>query len=108
MPKDELLGFLEFQIIAAALHLGRHEAYGMKIRMLIQEVTGRDVLIGTIYSTMERLKEKGYIKTRLGDPTPERGGRAKEFVQVTGTGQRAYQRTCEVQSAMMGLEVAGA
>ena len=55
MPKDDLLGFLEFQILAAALHLGPKEAYGMKIRMLIQETTGRSLLIGTVYSTLERL-----------------------------------------------------
>jgi PadR family transcriptional regulator, regulatory protein PadR len=104
MPKDDLLGPLEFQIIAAALHLGPEEAYGMKVRMVIQEQTGRDVLIGTIYSTLERLKTKGYIKTTLGDPTPERGGRAKEFIKVTGLGKAAYNYTYQVHSTIMSLD----
>ncbi len=102
MPKDDLLGPLEFQIIAAALYLGR-EAYGMNIRSKIQETTGRSILIGTIYSTLERLKAKDYVRTTMGDPTPERGGRAKEFVEITGTGSVAYNYTCRVQHAMMNL-----
>ena len=104
MPKDDLLGPLEFQIIAAALHLGRHEAYGMKIRTTIEERTGRSILVGTIYSTLERLKTKDYIRTFMGEPTDARGGRAKEFVKVTGKGAAAYNYTCKVQNAMMSLE----
>ena len=106
MPKDDLLGFLEFQILAAALHLGPREAYGMKIRMLIQETTGRSLLIGTVYSTLERLKQKGYVETHMGDSTAERGGRAKEFIKVTIPGQAAYNYTCRVQTSM--IELSGA
>ena len=106
MPKDDLLGFLEFQILAAALHLGPKEAYGMKIRMLIQETTGRSLLIGTVYSTLERLKQKGYVETHMGDSTAERGGRAKEFIKVTIPGKAAYNYTCQVQTSM--IELSGA
>ena len=107
MPKDELLGFLEFQILAAALNLGPNEAYGMSIRSKIHETTARRILIGTIYSTLERLKVKGYIRTWMGEPTPERGGRAKEFIEVTGSGASAYNYTCQVQISMMNLDTRG-
>ena len=103
MKKADMLGFLEFQCLAAALHLGPTRAYGMTIRLTILEATGRDVLVGTVYSTLDRLKAKGYIKIRMGESTPERGGRAKEFIELTGEGLQAYRYTFNAQLGMMNL-----
>ena len=62
----------------AILRLG-DEAYAVSIRDEILACTGRDVSRGSIYITLDRLETKGYLKSAFGDPTPERGGRAKRY-----------------------------
>ena len=92
------LGEFEQVVLLAILRLG-DEAYGVTIRSEIAECTGRDPAPGALYTTFDRLQQKGLVASRLGDPTPQRGGRAKRFFTVTGAGiqavaqaQRAYQR----------------
>jgi DNA-binding PadR family transcriptional regulator len=65
------------------------EAYGASIRESIQEATGRPCSIGALYTTLDRLESKGFVKTRMGDPTPQRGGRPKRMVRVTAKGVQA-------------------
>ncbi|HEY7450655.1 MAG TPA: helix-turn-helix transcriptional regulator, partial [Vicinamibacterales bacterium] len=65
----------------ALVRLNDH-AYGVSVRQEIEKRTGRDVSIGAIYATLDRLEAKGYVTSRLGDPTPERGGRSKRFFRV--------------------------
>lgn len=83
-----MIGEFEYLILTAAVQIGE-DAYGAVIRAKIEEATGGRCSIGALYTTLDRLEEKGLIKTRMGDPTPERGGRAKRMVRVTAAGARA-------------------
>ena len=83
-----MIGEFEYLILTAAVQIGE-EAYGAVIREKIEEATGTRCSIGALYTTLDRLQEKGLIKTWMGDPTPERGGRAKRMVRVTAAGARA-------------------
>jgi PadR family transcriptional regulator PadR len=83
-----MLGEFEYLIISAASRLGE-DAYGAAIRKEIEDATGDRCSIGALYTTLDRLEAKGFIKTRMGDPTPQRGGRAKRMVRVTANGVHA-------------------
>jgi DNA-binding PadR family transcriptional regulator len=94
---DKMLGEFEQTVLLAILRLG-DEAYGVTIREEIAAKTGRDPSPGALYTTLARLEDKGMLKSRVGDPTADRGGRAKRFVKITAGGinavvraQRAYQ-----------------
>jgi DNA-binding PadR family transcriptional regulator len=103
MPKGESLGEFEHLILLAVLRL-RDDAYGMKVRREISERTNRDVTIGAVYATLERLEAKGLVTATVGEATPERGGRPKRSYQVTGAGIEAVNRTQqEVESMRAGL-----
>jgi PadR family transcriptional regulator PadR len=58
------------------------------MRQDIEAVTGRQCSLGALYTTLDRLERKGFIKTCMGDPRPERGGRAKRMVRITAEGGR--------------------
>jgi PadR family transcriptional regulator PadR len=88
MPRGEILGPLE-QIILLALVRLNSKAYGMTVRREIEERTGRNISIGAIYATLERLESKGYVSSFTGAPTPERGGRAKRFFRLEAGGEEA-------------------
>ena len=91
MPKGESLGEFEHLVLLAILRLGA-DAYGMRVRREIAELTGRDAAIGAVYSTLDRLADKGLVVSTVGDPTPERGGRAKRSFRLTGAGADAVNR----------------
>src|SRR4249919_3023082 len=80
-----MLGEFEYLLITAAAGLGE-KAYGAAIREEIEATTGRKCSIGALYTTIDRLETKGLLKTWMGDATPQRGGRAKRMVRVTGQG----------------------
>src|SRR4026209_1158812 len=80
-----LLGEFEYLMLTAAARLG-DEAYGAAIRQEIEDATGTSCSICALYTTLDRLEGKGLIKTWIGDPTPERGGRPKRMVRVTPKG----------------------
>ena len=80
-----MLGEFEYLLLTVATRLGE-EAYGAAIRQEIEAVTGRRCSIGALYTTLDRLEAKGFLKTRMGDPTPQRGGRPKRMVRVTAEG----------------------
>ena len=104
MPKGEALGEFEYLVVLAVLRLGAN-AYGMRVRQEIATRTGRDVTIGAVYSTLERLADKGLLKASMSDPTPERGGRAKRSFTVTGLGVEAANRARQDMASMLeGLE----
>ena len=75
-------------MLTAATRLGEY-AYGASIRKEIEDATGRRCSIGALYTTLDRLEAKGFVKTSMGDPTPQRGGRPKRNVCVTASGRRA-------------------
>lgn len=83
-----MIGEFEYLILTSASRLGE-EAYGAAIRAEVESATGEGCSIGALYTTLDRLEKKGMIKTRMGDPTPERGGRAKRMVRVTAAGVHA-------------------
>lgn len=82
------LGEFEQMVLLAVLRL-KDEAYAVPIREQIEERAGRSVARGALYTTLERLEGKGYLRSRLGDPTPERGGRARRYYTVSASGLRA-------------------
>ena len=84
----EFLGGFELLVLLALIRLG-DEAYGVPISEAIEESSGREVAIGSVYITLERLEQKGLVSSRLGEPTPERGGRAKTYFKVTAKGLRS-------------------
>src|SRR6516225_4057904 len=83
-----MIGEFEYLLLSAAARLGE-DAYGAAIRQEIEEATRRRCSIGALYTTLDRLESKGLIKTWMGDPTPQRGGRPKRMVRVTANGIRA-------------------
>lgn len=83
-----MLGEFEYLLITAAARLG-DEAYGAAIREEIAATTGRRCSIGALYTTMDRLQDKGMLTTWMGEATPQRGGRAKRMVRVTAKGVQA-------------------
>ena len=83
-----MLGEFEYLLITAAASLGE-EAYGAAIREEIESTTGRKCSIGALYTTIDRLENKGLVKTWMGEATPQRGGRAKRMVRITPKGVQA-------------------
>jgi PadR family transcriptional regulator PadR len=84
----ERLGSLEQLLLLALLRLG-DEAYGVPIRDEIEERTGRALSPGAIYTALDRLETRGLVRSRLGDPTPERGGKRKRHYRLTARGSNA-------------------
>ncbi len=99
MGKSDSLGEFEQVALLALIRL-RADAYGARIRREIAERTGRDVSLGAIYTTLERLERKGFVSSARGAPTPERGGRAKRFYKIEAPGERALQRSRETMDRM--------
>jgi PadR family transcriptional regulator, regulatory protein PadR len=90
-----MLGEFEYLMLTAASRLGE-DAYGVAIRREIENASGRRCSLGALYTTLDRLESKGLVKTWMGDPTPQRGGRPKRFVRVTGKGVQAAREFYEV------------
>ena len=88
MAKREFLGGFELLVLLALIRVG-DEAYGVPIAQAIEESSGREVALGSVYMTLERLERKGLVRSELGEPTAVRGGRAKTYFKVTGAGLRA-------------------
>jgi DNA-binding PadR family transcriptional regulator len=85
----ETLGEFELMVLLAALRLGTDRAYALAIADDIGERTGRSVRRSAVYTTLQRLEAKGLATTALGDPRPERGGKARRLVSVTPAGRTA-------------------
>jgi PadR family transcriptional regulator, regulatory protein PadR len=104
--KRDFLGEFEQTVMLAILRLP-DEAYGMTIRQEIEARTGREAAVGAVYITLDRLLAKGYVSTFMGDPTVERGGRAKRYYRVEGDGVKALRRSQEAMRKMVeGLSLA--
>jgi len=92
MNRTTYLGELEQMILLTVLRL-RDGAYGRSIRDEMAGQVGREVTRSAAYITLERLAEKGYLTTRMGNPTPERGGRAKRYYELTAAGKEALRES---------------
>jgi PadR family transcriptional regulator PadR len=99
MPTDTLAEF-ELLVMLAALRLGPREAYTVSIAEDVQNRTGRAVRRANVYTTLQRLEEKGLISTSLGEPRPERGGRPPRLVKVERAGLVAVKATTSAILAM--------
>jgi PadR family transcriptional regulator PadR len=98
-----MLGEFEYLMLTVAARLGE-DAYGAAIHQEIENATKRRCSIGALYTTLDRLEEKGFIKTHMGDPTPQRGGRPKRMVRVTAKGvQAASEFYAAVQRVSRGV-----
>src|SRR5271167_2962235 len=85
-PLPTLSNF-ELMVMLAILRIG-DDSYGVSISNEIEETTGSEVLLGSIYDTLARLEHKGLISSAIGEATPERGGRAKRHFRATSKGIR--------------------
>ncbi len=88
----ESLGKFELMVLLAVLRVG-DDAYGVPIAQELEETGGREVLLGSVYAALDRLETKGLVTSRFGDPTPERGGRARRHFRVTAKGLREARDT---------------
>lgn len=104
---EEPLGSLEHIVLLAVMRLGSN-AYGMTVRREIEETTGRDISIGAVYATLGRLESKGFVRSYTGEPTAERGGRAKRYFRMTAEGKGALLNTqaiiLKMSAGLKGLQ----
>jgi DNA-binding PadR family transcriptional regulator len=99
-----VLGEFEQLVLIAVLRLGR-DAYGATISLEIETRSGRDVSVAAVHTTLGRLEQKRLTRSRLGDPTPQRGGKRKRLYAVTPAGVRALQHSMRALRKMTkGLE----
>jgi PadR family transcriptional regulator PadR len=92
--KDKLvaLGDLEKFILIAIIN-NRNDAYGVEIKREIKEKINKDVSVGALYTTLDRLEAKGFLRSRIGESTEERGGRAKKYFHVTALGHNTLNQS---------------
>lgn len=95
----ELLSTVEQILLLAVWELGE-DAYGVAIRNHIEESAGRSLSAGAIYAPLERLTASGLLSSSMGEPTAERGGRAKRFYSITAQGVTALRETRNVTESM--------
>jgi DNA-binding PadR family transcriptional regulator len=89
-----LLGELETMVLLSVVELG-DEAYGAEIRRDVSSRLGRDYSVGAIYATLQRLEDRGLLRSAESDPLPVRGGRARRYFRVTPAGKLALKRSVE-------------
>src|SRR5687767_5287627 len=92
MPRT--VGDFEQLILMALIRLGS-DAYGVSIRSEIEARTARAISPGALYTALDRLETRGLVASRLGDPTPERGGKRKRLYTVQPAGERELARVYE-------------
>ena len=94
----ESLGHFELLVLLALMRQ-EDDAYGVPIAREIEKSTGKPVVLASVYNTLERLEEKGLVRSAVGQPTPERGGRRKRYFSATAAGLR------EVRAAKKALTI---
>jgi PadR family transcriptional regulator, regulatory protein PadR len=95
----------ELRTLLAVMQSGL-EAYAVRVHRELEERTKRRVAIGAVYITLDRLVRKGWLASRLGEPSPERGGRAKRFYTVTPRGKVALRSEIRAMHRLwQGLDV---
>lgn len=107
MGETSSIGTFEELVLLATLRLGTN-AYGVTIHQAVEDAAQKTVTIGAIYTTLERLEAKGYVSSRQGEATPERGGRAKRYFKVEGAGTKALDEMERMRAQLRtGLRSAG-
>jgi DNA-binding PadR family transcriptional regulator len=107
MSDTELTTLVQHLLLAI---IGLHpNAHGVSIQEHIRERTGREPSTGSVYASLDRLEEKGFVKSRHGEPTAERGGKRKLYFTITAPGQRALRESLQAIGALShGLRWKGA
>jgi DNA-binding PadR family transcriptional regulator len=95
MNDRSFLGEFELMLLLTIVQLG-DDAYGVPISRELERHRGRSVSVGSVYAALERLEGKGLVTSTLGDPTPERGGKAKRYFLITKEGMRQVRETRRV------------
>jgi PadR family transcriptional regulator, regulatory protein PadR len=99
MRERGYLGEFELMLLLTILRLG-NEAYGVPLARELAAVRGGEVVLGSVYAALDRLEMKGLVTSKLGESTPERGGRAKRYFRVTEEGRRSIHETRRVLSSL--------
>jgi PadR family transcriptional regulator PadR len=99
MSEHTYLGEFELMVLLTILRLG-DDAYGVPLARELGLQRGREVSVGSVYAALDRLETKGLVASRLGESTPERGGRAKRYFRVTQQGLRTIHETRRVLSTL--------
>jgi DNA-binding PadR family transcriptional regulator len=94
-----VLGDFEQLVLLALVRLGP-DAYGATVRREIETHAGRELSISAVYTTLQRLEQKGFVRSRMGEPTPERGGRRRKHFVLLPAGQRALRAAYEAFAGM--------
>src|SRR5262245_41971217 len=92
MANPNAISNFELMVLLALIRLG-DEAYGVPIAREIEEHSGHEVAFGSIYAALDRLQRRGFAASSVGDPTPERGGRAKKYFRITSSGMKVVSET---------------
>src|SRR5215472_12111628 len=92
MTKRDQLGSFELMVVLVLNRLVEN-AYGVPICEELEKCAGRDVAVGSVYAALERLEDKDFVTSEVGEPTPERGGRAKKYFHVTARGLKGVRET---------------
>ncbi len=100
MSKGDFIGEFELYVLLAIAHLG-DEAYGLAIRRLIADRTGRDTAIGAVYATLGRLHDKGLVTPHVLPPQPVSGGRSRKCFTLTKHGVRALDHSTSMLARML-------
>jgi len=95
------IGALEELVLLAVGSLGS-EAYAVSVQLRIEEAAARAPTMGAVYTALDRLEQKGMLQSRLGEATPEPGGRRKRFYELTRTGVRAIVEVRAAREALWG------
>jgi DNA-binding PadR family transcriptional regulator len=100
------IGEFEELVLLAILSQGDN-AYGVTIRQALEEATTRSITIGSLYTTLSRLEDKGLVQSWVGEPTAERGGRAKRHYKLKGSAQSLLKEVRAARQRLMDLETVG-
>ncbi|MFC1725102.1 PadR family transcriptional regulator [candidate division KSB1 bacterium] len=99
---------LKEEIILSALVMLGGSSRGAPVRKMVIELSKKEIVYGTLYNLLEILIRKGYVTSRMGDPTPEQGGRSKTIYTITKEGKTALQETLvlheNIRKSLAGLE----
>jgi PadR family transcriptional regulator PadR len=98
------IGEFEELVLLAILSQGEN-AYGVTIREALEEATSRNITIGSLYTTLSRLEEKGLVESWVGAPTAERGGRAKRYYKISGSAQSLLRGVQKARQRLVHAEI---
>jgi len=92
------LGELEEVVLLTVAMLYKEETYGVAITGKLIELTGREISISAVHATLHRLEEKGFLRSKTGGATQERGGRSKRFFELTAAGTKAIREVRDLRA----------